>query len=208
VPAWVAIVIALITGGAAVAAAVLSARAARTRLKSELEARTAEQRSERAARSNDLQMQLRHEWAMRVRDENRTALDEAAVIGVRFRERLATALREVDGSEKVPRGAVTPLALDRDDLIELRGAEARLILRFGAEHETTTSFEAFHESVKAGVKVVQVASRGGTDCAETRACRQAARAALAAYFAAAERTLKLDPTAEPSDVHVHGAASA
>jgi len=44
---------------------------------------------ERQARSEELNKQLRHERAMRVRDEYRTALDDAAVIGVRFRERLA-----------------------------------------------------------------------------------------------------------------------
>src|SRR6185295_7352324 len=76
--------------------------------------------SELRARADEVSTQLKHERAMRVRDEHRTALDDAALIGVRFRERLATAVRQVEGSERVPAGAVKPLALDREDLIEVR----------------------------------------------------------------------------------------
>jgi hypothetical protein len=193
VPAWVAVLIAVITGGGAVVAAVYAARAARERLQFELRARSEELRSERQARSEELGRTLRHERAMRVRDEYRTALDDAAVIGVRFRERLATAVREIEGSERVPPGTVKPLALDREDLIELRGAEARLILRFGAEHETTVSFRAFHEVVIAGVKLVREArasQANGPISAEMLANPRQARDALDRYFAAAERTLK------------------
>jgi hypothetical protein len=191
VPAWVAVLIAVITGGGAVAAAVYSARAARERLQSELQ-----------ARSDELWKTLRHERAMRVRDEYRTALDDAAVIGVRFRERLATAVREVEGSEHVPAGTVKPLVLDRDDLIELRGAEARLILRFGAGHEVTASFRVFHEVVIAGVMLVREARTtraNGPNWAEAQASPWRAREALDRYFAVAQRTLKDDAMLEPSE---------
>jgi hypothetical protein len=203
VPAWVAVLIAVITGGGAVVAAVYAARAARERLRSELQARSEELQSERQARSEELRKTLRHERAMRVRDEYRTALDDAAVIGVRFRERLATAVREVQGNEHVPAGAVKPLALDREDLIELRGAEARLILRFGAEHEATTSFRAFHEVVIAGVMLVREARATrahGLISATTLASPRHARDALDRYFAAAQKTLKDNAMLEPSDV--------
>jgi hypothetical protein len=130
---------------------------------------------------------------MRVRDEHRTALDDAAAIGVRFRERLAATLRQVEGSEKVPAGKVKPLALDRDDLIELRATEARLTILFGAEHEATASFQAFHDAVKEGVEVVRNAGTapiGGPTSTETGAKRRAARQALDRYLEAAGRTLK------------------
>ncbi|MGI9099559.1 MAG: hypothetical protein ACR2H2_13905 [Solirubrobacteraceae bacterium] len=181
VPAWVAVLIAVITGGGAVTAAVYAARAARERLQAELQARSEELQSERQARSEELNKQLRHERAMRVRDEYRTALDDAAVIGVRFRERLATAVREVEGSEQVPAGTVRPLVLDREDLIELRGAEARLILRFGAEHEATVSFQAFHEVVIAGVNLVRKARAAGTDSPISTGTRSSPRQAREAY---------------------------
>ena len=201
-PAWVAVLIAVITGGGALGAAAYAARAARERLRFELRARSEELQSERQARSEELQRTLRHEREMRVRDEYRTALDDAAVIGVRFRERLATAVREVEGSGHVPAGTVKPLALDREDLIELRGAEARLILRFGAEHEATASFRAFHDVVIAGVKLVREAratQANGPTSAETRASPRQAREALDRYFAAAERTLKRNAMLESSE---------
>jgi hypothetical protein len=202
VPAWVAVLIAVITGGGAVLAAMYAARAARERLQSELQARSQELQSERQARSEELRRTLRHERAMRVRDEYRTALDDAAVIGVRFRERLATAVREVEGTEHVPAGTVKPLVLDRDDLIELRGAEARLILRFGAGHEATASFRAFHEVVIAGVMLVREAratQANGPNWAEVQASPWRAREALDRYFAVAQRTLEDDAMLEPSE---------
>jgi hypothetical protein len=200
VPAWVAVLIAVLTGGGAVAAAVYAARAARERLQSELQARSEELQSEREARAEELGRQLRHERAMRVRDEYRTALDDAAVIGVRFRERLATAVREVEGSEHIPAGAVKPLVLDREDLIELRGAEARLILRFGVEHEATATFRAFHEVVTERVMLVRAARAAGADgptSTEIRASPRQAREALDRYFDAAEKTLKDNAMLEP-----------
>jgi len=107
----------------------------------------------------------------------------------------------------VPPGTVKPLALDREDLIELRGVEARLMLRFGAEHETTASFRAFHEVVIAGVKFVREARASqakGPASAEMLASPRQARQALERYFAAAERTLKDNAMLEPAealDVH-------
>lgn len=190
-PAWVAVLIAVIGGGGAVVAAVYAARAARERLQSELR-----------ARSEELQKTLRHERAMRVRDEYLTALDDAAAMGVRIRERLATAVREIEGSEHVRAGTVKPLDLERDDLIEVRGAEARLILRFGAEHEATASFRAFHEVVIAGVMLVREARGRRTlapTWAELAASLSQATEALDRYFAAAQRTLNDNAMLEPSE---------
>ena len=109
-------------------------------------------------------------------------------------------MREVEGSEHVPAGTVRPLVLDREDLIELRGAEARLILRFGAEHEATVSFQAFHEVVIAGVNLVRKARAAGTDSpisTGTRSSPRQAREALDRYFEAAEKTLKDNAMLEP-----------
>src|SRR5919108_5361329 len=108
VPAWVALSVAVLAAAGAIAAAVIAARSARKRLAE----------------------QLADERAARIRDERREVLDEAAAIAVRFREQLAARLRKLVGSEKVPMGEREPLALDRDDLIELRGVGARLTIRF------------------------------------------------------------------------------
>jgi hypothetical protein len=102
--------------------------------------------------------------------------------------------------------------LDREDLIELRGAEARLILRFGAEHEATATFRAFHEVVIAGVMLVREARAAGANSrasAETEASPEQAREALDRYFEAAQRTLEDNAMLEPSEaLDVHADAPA
>jgi hypothetical protein len=129
VPAWVAVAIGVLTAGGAVAAAMITAWSARKRLAE----------------------QLAYEREARIRDERRQVLDEAVAIAVRFREELAIRLRKLVGSAKVPTGEREPLALDRDDLIELRGVAARLRIRFGANSDVTNAFYAFYDAVKAGV---------------------------------------------------------
>src|SRR4051812_36909180 len=231
VPAWVAVLIAVITGAGALMAAAYNAHAARKGLKEQLAvrseeferqlaarseevrseravrseeferqlaARSEEVRSERAARFEELQRQLAHDRALRVRDEYRTALDEAAAVGVRVRERLAAALRDASASHNVPPGTVKPLVLDRDDLIELRAAEARLTMRFGPSHEVTHSFQKFYEAVKDGVKLARTATEAqavGTSEAQVKRAR--ARSALDEYLTAAQRALDANARLEP-----------
>jgi hypothetical protein len=200
VPAWAAVLLAVVTAGGAIASALLTVRHANRRLGQELAARSAEfdrqlaaraeeVRTERAARSAELQRQLDHERALRVRDECRAAVDETSVIAVQFRERLGAALRLVTESDKVPIGTVKPLALDRADLIELRVAEARLTIHFGPAHEVTRAFKQFYEAVKAGVKVAREAETRVVASSETNRKRTGARSALDGYLAAAQRAL-------------------
>lgn len=185
VPAWVAVAIGVLTAGGAVVAAVIAARSARKRLAE----------------------QLAYEREARIRDERREVLDEAVAIAVRFREELAIRLRKLVGSDKVPTGEREPLALDRDDLIELRGVAARLTVRFGAHSDVTNTFYAFYDAVKAGVVLARENKLPEpVPALETgaRQCRHGARDALDDFLDAARRELERDPRSTPSRARHRG----
>jgi hypothetical protein len=125
-PAWLLAVVPLITAAGVIAAQLVAARTARTRQERE----------------------LRQERFLHTLEDRRKVLDDAAELALRYRERLAAALRQIEGSSSEltwaePDPELAPLvAASRADRFEFRRLEAQLIIRFGQEDEVTVAFSA------------------------------------------------------------------
>jgi hypothetical protein len=193
--------VAALTAAAAIAAAVISAVAARGRLDRELQHQRQALRDDLTGEAQRQTERLRHERTLAAIEDARLALDHAAALAIEYRERIATALREIESEQQLrgPRavevnaplveGSVVPLReLSRDERMAFRQAEARLILRFGVDHPVRIAFREYWEALRASVRTRSAADGPVADrptMSDIAGQRDATRIALNTFLDAA-----------------------
>lgn len=133
VPAWVAVVTAVFTGGLGFCGAVLSART------------TARSREQELS-----QQRLLHGANSRLQ-----ALDEAATTAIDYRERVAATLSILADSDQ-PRVGVEPLwSWERTDVAVFLRHDAALMLRFGRDHQVSVAWRLYGWEVAAATETAR-----------------------------------------------------